>query len=45
MLGFEPLISNVSILSSFEMYRESAKVATFLLYLSFENKQFGEQRI
>lgn len=45
MLGFEPFISNVSILSSFEIYRESAKVATFLHNLLFENRQLGEQII
>lgn len=45
MLGSEPFISNVSILSSLEMCRESAKVATFLHNLLFENRQLGEQII
>lgn len=45
MLGSEPFISNVSILSSLEMCRESAKVATFLNNLLFENRQLGEQII
>lgn len=45
MLGFEPFVSNVSILSSFEVYKENAKVATFLHNLLFENRQLGEQII
>lgn len=45
LLGFQPFISSVSILSSFEIYRESAKVATLLHNLLFENRQLGEQII
>lgn len=45
LLGFEPFISNVSIRSSFEIYRESAKVTALLHNLLFENRQLGEQII
>lgn len=45
LLGFEPFIPNVSILSFFEIYRESAKVATLPHNLLFENRQLGEQII
>lgn len=44
LLGFETFVSDVSI-PSFEIYRESAKVATLLHNLLFDNRQLGEQII